>query len=141
MTWPLIAAIVLLLIVIGIGAFLLRKAKWPSFNTNDGRKFWAFIVILGGCFIFTIFAGIGVYLVSHNVVYTFYLALAAHVQLFVGMGTFGYVLGRRMKGSAGKDGFSWDDSSGEPETPAEGAKLAEDAVAGVVEDLKNQERR
>lgn len=85
----------------------------PSIATPDGRRYWAFLVILGGCFIFTLFAAIGVWLVSGNAYYSLILALAAHAQLFVGMGAFSFVLGRRMRFKAGKDGLDIDDS-GEP---------------------------
>ena len=62
-------------------------------------------------FIFTAFAAVGVYLVSGDAKLSFYLALAAHAQLFVGMGTFGFVLGRRMRFKAGKDGLDFDDTA------------------------------
>lgn len=86
----------------------------PSIATPDGRRYWAFLVILGGCFIFTVFAAVGVWLTRHDAQLAFYLALAAHAQLFVGMGTFGFVLGRRMRLKAGKDGLDIDDSGDKP---------------------------
>lgn len=86
----------------------------PSMDTPDGRRFWAFVVILGGCFIFTMFAAVGVWLVSRNAYYSLILALAAHAQLFVGMGAFSFVLGRRLKGKAGRDGFEFDDTGVDP---------------------------
>lgn len=82
----------------------------PSLTTSEGRRFWAFIVILGGCFVFTTFAAVGVWLVSGNAWYSLILALAAHVQLFVGMGAFSYVLGRRMRLEGGKDGIKYSDA-------------------------------
>lgn len=114
MTWPFVAALALVIAALGGGALLLRRIAWPSMASEDGRKFWAFFGILGGCFIMTVFAAVGAWLVSDNPKYSLYLALAAHAQLFVGMSTFGFILGRRMKGRAGKDGIEWDDSS----TPA-----------------------
>ena len=83
-------------------------------NTPDGRRFWAFIVILGGCFVFTAFAAVGVWLVSGNATYSLYLALAAHFQLALGMGAFSFVLGRRMRLKGGRDGFEMDDSGVDP---------------------------
>jgi hypothetical protein len=83
----------------------------PSIIDPEGRRYWAFLVILGGCFIFTIFAAIGVWLVSGNAYYSLILALAAHAQLFVGMGAFSFVLGRRMRFKGGKDGVEFDDTS------------------------------
>jgi hypothetical protein len=86
----------------------------PSINDPDGRRYWAFLVILGGCFIFTLFAAVGVWLVSGNAYYSLILALAAHAQLFVGMGAFSFVLGRRMRFKGGKDGLEFDDSGATP---------------------------
>ena len=112
--------------------------KLHSFDTDSDRRFWAFIVILGGCFVFTMFAAVGVYLVRHDVKFSFYLALAAHLQLFVGMSTFGFVLGRRVNFKGGKDGFTFDDSAS-PTTPADGARAATVAAAHVAEKLEGQE--
>lgn len=83
----------------------------PSLTDADGRRFWAFLVILGACFIFTLFAAVGVYLVSGNVKYSFYLALVAHLQLLVGISAFSFVLGRRMRAKVGRDGLDFDDSN------------------------------
>lgn len=108
-------------------------------STPDGRRFWAFIVILGGCFTFTAFAAVGVYLVSGNVKYSFYLALAAHLQLFIGMGAFSFVLGRRMSIEGSKGGFKYRDSS-EPEAPetaiARQVAATADAGAAAIEQLQ-----
>ena len=82
----------------------------PSLTDPEGRRYWSFLVILGGCFVFTALAAVGVYLVSGNEYYSLVLALAAHVQLLIGMSAFGFVLGRRLKARAGKDGLDFDDS-------------------------------
>lgn len=84
-------------------------AGLPSLSTVEGRRFWSFLVVLGACFVFTAFAAVGVWLVSRNELYTLILALAAHLQLFVGMGVFSVVLGRRMSMEAGRDGFKYKD--------------------------------
>lgn len=111
----------------------------PSLLDADGRRYWAFLVILGGCFVFTLFAAVGVWLVSANARYSLILALAAHLQLFVGMGAFSFVLGRRMKVNASKTGFGFEDNS-EPETPAEGAAVAAKAATDVAKELKAEEK-
>ena len=54
--------------------------------------------------VFTTFAAVGVWLVSGNALYTLILALAAHLQLLVGMTALGWTLGRRMAVEASKDG-------------------------------------
>lgn len=101
----------------------------PSIRDADGRRYWAFLVILGGCFIFTLFAAIGVWLVSKNAYYSLILALAAHAQLFVGMGAFSFVLGRRMRLKGGKDGLEYSD---------DGAPAAAQAVATAAVDKADQ---
>jgi hypothetical protein len=132
-----------LLIGIVIGAFILRSVikGAPSLAVNEGRRYWAFLAVLGGCITFTILAAVGVYLVSDNPKYSLYLALAAHFQIFVGMSTFGFVLGRRMRGKAGKSGLEWDDSAEEPRTPAEGAAAAAGAAEKVAQELDQQETK
>jgi hypothetical protein len=59
--------------------------KLPTILNPDGRRAYAFAAIMGGCVVFTLFAAIGVWLVSGNARYSFYLALAAHAQILVGM--------------------------------------------------------
>lgn len=83
--------------------------RWPDIMTEDGRKAWAFLGIVGGCMIFTVFAAVGVYLVQGNPGLSFWLALAAHVQVFLGMGALGWVLGRRMSSEISQDGAKFDD--------------------------------
>lgn len=100
----------------------------PSVATPDGRRYWAFLVILGSCFVFTTFAAVGVYLVSGNATYSLYLALAAHLQLFVGMGAFSFVLGRRMRAKGSTTGFEFDDSPDPAQFVADKAQDAADTV-------------
>lgn len=76
----------------------------PSIQTPDGRPAAAFAAIVGGCVTMTVFAAVGVYLVSGNATYSLYLALAAHLQILVGMTALGWAMGRRMLLEAGKDG-------------------------------------
>lgn len=82
---------------------------------------------------FTCMASVAIWLVSGNAYYSLILGLAAHLQLFVGMGAFSFVLGRRMRLEGGKDGFKFHD--GEAMTPADGAKLATAAVAEAGEEV------
>lgn len=85
--------------------------KLPPIITPEGRHAWSFVAIWLGCIVFTGFAAVGVWLVSGNELYTLILALAAHVQLLVGMSAFGFVLGRRMQVEAGRDGAKISDSA------------------------------
>jgi hypothetical protein len=84
----------------------------PPLDTHDGRRALSFLAILGGCMVFTLFAAVGVWLVSGNALYSLYLALAAHAQILVGMTALGWAMGRRVKFDAGKDGVKLDDSEG-----------------------------
>jgi hypothetical protein len=133
--WVIGAAIALVGVIafLLVGRFVFKGA--PSLAVPDGRLYWSFLAILGGCIVFTIMAAVGVWLVSDNPKYSLYLALAAHFQIFVGMSTFGFVLGRRMRGKAGKGGLEWDDSGEPPKTPKEAAErvvgAAEEAAAQI----------
>ena len=80
----------------------------PSILDPNGRKAYSFLAILGGCFVFTIFAAVGVYLVSGNVRYSFWLALAAHAQIMLGLSVFGAHFVRRTI-KAGRDGVEISD--------------------------------
>ena len=73
--------------------------------THDGRRAAAFAALLGGCGIMTIFAAVGVYLVSGNADYSFYLALAAHAQIMLGLTAFTALFVKRNL-TLGKDGVS-----------------------------------
>lgn len=59
--------------------------KLPDIETSDGRRAWAFGAMVGGCIIFTAFAAVGVYLVRASAGLSFWLALAAHGQVLIGM--------------------------------------------------------
>jgi len=86
----------------------------PSILTPDGRRAAAFAAIMGGCIVFTLFAAVGVWLVSGNVRYSFYLALAAHAQILVGMTALAAQFVKRTL-KAGRDGIEISDT-GEPST-------------------------
>jgi pheromone shutdown protein TraB len=82
--------------------------------SSDGRRAWAFAAICGGCIVFTVFAAVGVWLVSGHVLYTLILALAAHLQILVGMTALGWALGRRVQVDVTKDGAKINDGGGTP---------------------------
>jgi hypothetical protein len=77
--------------------------------TPDGRRAAAFGAILGECVIFTVFAAVEVYLVSGNAEYSFYLALAAHVQIMLGLTGFIALFVKRTI-RAGRDGVEISDN-------------------------------
>ncbi|CAB4152444.1 hypothetical protein UFOVP616_14 [uncultured Caudovirales phage] len=77
--------------------------------THNGRRAAAFGALIGGCAIMTIFAAIGVYLVKGNAAYSFYLALAAHAQIMLGLTAFTALFIRRSI-KAGRDGIEITDT-------------------------------
>lgn len=57
--------------------------KLPTILTPDGRRAWAFAALVGGAMTFTLFAAFGVWQLRNLPAFTFWLALAAHGQVFV----------------------------------------------------------
>lgn len=84
--------------------------KLPSLTTPDGRRAWAFAAIMGGCFVMTLFAAVGVYLVRGDVKLSFYLALAAHGQILVGLTAVAAQFVKRTI-KAGRDGIEISDNT------------------------------
>jgi hypothetical protein len=83
--------------------------KLPDIMTPDGRRAWAFIALFGSALVFTIFIAWGLWHLRDQVRETFWLAMMAHAQLFMVIGGFTWVLGRRMLVSATRDGATIDD--------------------------------
>lgn len=82
----------------------------PDILTPSGRRAWAFMGVMGGCVVMTLFAAVGVYLVSGNVAYSFYLALAAHAQILVGLTALGAQFVKRTL-KVGRDGVEISDNA------------------------------
>lgn len=78
--------------------------------TPSGRRAAAFMALLGGSIVMTIFAAVGVWLVSGNATYTFYLALAAHAQIMLALTGFTALFVKRSI-KAGKDGIEITDAN------------------------------
>lgn len=94
---------------------------------GDGRRAWAFLAILGGCIVMTVFAAVGVWLVSGNAEYSFYLALAAHAQIALGLTALAAQFVKRTI-KAGKDGIEISDSIVAAQYVADEAQHAADEV-------------
>jgi hypothetical protein len=77
----------------------------------ESRRAWAFLALCGGCITFTIFAAVGVYLVRGDAKLAFWLALAAHAQILVGMTALSALLVRRTL-KVSKDGIDITDNGG-----------------------------
>lgn len=84
--------------------------KLPGIRTDADRKAWSFLAVLGGCFCMTAFAAVAVYLVSGNITYSFWLGMAAHAQIALGLGVFGAQFVRRSI-KAGRDGIEITDTA------------------------------
>lgn len=57
--------------------------KLPDIATPGGRKAWAFLALVGGAIVMTLFAAFGVWLVRGSAGMSFWLAILAHAQVFV----------------------------------------------------------
>ena len=82
----------------------------PPLTTPDGRRAWAFAAIMGGCVVMTLFAAVGVYLVRGDPKLSFYLALAAHIQILIGMTAVAAQFVKRTI-KAGRDGIEISDNT------------------------------
>lgn len=100
-----------------------------TLNTPDGRRAAAFAALLGGCAVMTVFAAVGVYLTSGNAKYAFYLALAAHSQILLGLTAFTALFVKRTI-RIGKDGLDISDA-------AEGAREVAVAAADKADEIKD----
>lgn len=85
--------------------------RFPPLDTHDGRRAWAFLAIWGGAAVFTLFAAYGVWLVRNSPHFSFWLALAAHGQVLVGMTALGWAMGRRVNIEASRDGIGISDQA------------------------------
>ena len=83
--------------------------KLPPIDTHDGRRALAFLAIMGGAIVFSLFIWVALYLLRNHHEFIFYLALAAHAQVLVGMTALGWAMGRRVQLRGGTDGVSIDD--------------------------------
>ena len=83
--------------------------KIPPIDTHDGRRAWAFLSIVGGSIVFTCLIMASVWLLREHAGFLFWLALAAHAQVFIGMSAIGWAMGRRAVISVTRDGTSVDD--------------------------------
>jgi hypothetical protein len=85
--------------------------NWLDLETNE-RKNLSLWMMFGGATVFTIFAGVGLWLVAANLKYVFYLAVLAHIQIITIMtGFIAQLVKRRI--TAGKEGITITDSGTE----------------------------
>lgn len=97
----------------------------PDIATPSGRRAWAFLAIVGGCMTMTVFAAAGVYIVRANAGLSFWLALAAHVQIVIGMTALAALFVKRHIGIT-RDGVRIEDH-------AEVAEAAQEVAEAAVE--------
>jgi hypothetical protein len=86
--------------------------RFPDIATHDGRRALAFLAIMGGAMVFSLFIWVCLYLLREHHEFLFYLALAAHAQVLVGMTALGWAMGRRLQLQGGRDGVTLSDSHG-----------------------------
>lgn len=92
--------------MVGVG----QVKAFPDIATHDGRRALAFLAVMGGAMVFTLLIIWALWLLRGHPDYTFYLALAAHAQVLVGMTALGWQMGRRLNVNAGRDGVTINDS-------------------------------
>lgn len=80
------------------------------FFTYEGRRAMAFFSLLGGCVTMTLYAIAALTLVRLHAHYVFWLGIAAHVQVLVGLTLFGALFVRRTV-EAGRDGVKIKDEA------------------------------
>lgn len=83
-------------------------AAFGTMLSADGRRAWALVALVGGCGMFTLLAAVGVYLVRNDPERAFWLAIAAHVQILVGMTAIGALLVKRTV-KLSRDGLEFSD--------------------------------
>lgn len=83
--------------------------KLPPLNTEDGRRAFAFLAIWGGCMTSTAFLAFYTWMLHGQAGFLFWLALAMHVQLLVGMTAMGWALGRRVHIDVDRGGIELSD--------------------------------
>lgn len=71
-------------------------AVFGTMLSADGRRAWALIAVVGGCAMFTGMAAWAMHLVREQAKLVFWLGLAAHAQVLVGMTAIGALLVKRM---------------------------------------------
>ncbi len=83
--------------------------KFPPIDSVSGRKAWAFVVLFGAAIVFTAMIVWALWFLRAVPGFTFWLALAAHVQLAIVMTAFSWTLGRRAKIAVSRSGAEIDD--------------------------------
>ena len=107
---------------------------FPPIDTPDGRRAWAFLALVGGAITMTAFAAVGVYLTRKSPDHAFYLALAAHAQVFVVLFAIGALLVRRTV-KASRDGIEISDQG---EVAAIAAQATADAAQKKADQIEDQ---
>lgn len=88
----------------------LPTLKLPDINTSGGRTAWAFLAVMGGAMVFTAINIWILWMLREHAGFLFYLGIAGHIQILVGMTALGWVMGRRLNVNASKDGVTINDS-------------------------------
>ena len=78
--------------------------------SHDGRRAGAFLVVLGGAIVMTLYASAVLFLVAGNARYAFWLGMAAHAHIMVALTAFAALWVKRSI-KAGKDGIEISDET------------------------------
>lgn len=88
----------------------LPSVKLPNINASGGRSAWAFLAVMGGAMVFTAINIWIIWMLRDHPGFLFYLGIAGHIQILVGMTALGWAMGRRLNVNAGRDGVTINDS-------------------------------
>ena len=83
---------------------------FPDISTHDGRRALSFLAIMGGAMVYTAIIIWSLWMLRDHPGFVFYIALAAHVQVLIGMTALGWQMGRRLNVAASRDGVTINDS-------------------------------
>jgi hypothetical protein len=97
--------------------------------TPDGRRAGAFLAVLGGCIVMTLYAAAALTLVRGNATYALYLGLAAHLHVLLGLTGFAALWVKRSF-KATRDGIEITDTT-------EAAQTVADAAQGKADEIKD----
>lgn len=98
--------------------------------TPDGRRAAAFLAVLGGCIAMTLYASAVLFLVAGNPRYAFWLGIAAHLHVLLGLTGFAALWVKRSI-KATRDGIEITDDTGEAaQVVANAAQVKADEIKG-----------
>lgn len=98
--------------------------------SSDGRKAAAFLAVLFGCIVMTLYAAAVLALVRGNARYAFWLGMAAHLHVLLGLTAFAAMLVKRSI-KAGREGIEIVDETDDGAGPIKLTATAQVEASGA----------